>query len=122
MTLKPEPETEPVKGDEAAIGRAYRWSLVSFIFIIAAAGVALLVADRGSPPANSQHSKPLTNPIQTGAAAVPETLFHDITAQSGIRFTHVNGAYGDKLLPETMGGGCAFFDFDNDGHQDLLLV
>ena len=29
-----------------------------------------------------------------------------------------NGAYGDKLLPETMGGGCAFFDFDSDGDGD----
>jgi enediyne biosynthesis protein E4 len=35
---------------------------------------------------------------------------------------HFNGAYGDKLLPETMGGGTAFFDYDNDGDQDLLFV
>src|SRR5262249_52384276 len=35
---------------------------------------------------------------------------------------HFNGAYGDKLLPETMGGGVAFFDFDNDGDQDLLFI
>src|SRR5690606_26447520 len=37
-------------------------------------------------------------------------------------FVHENGAFGLKLLPETMGGGCAFFDFDSDGDQDLLLV
>ncbi|MEM7350308.1 MAG: CRTAC1 family protein, partial [Acidobacteriota bacterium] len=35
---------------------------------------------------------------------------------------HVNGGYGDKLLPETMGGGVAFFDFDEDGDEDLLFV
>ena len=35
---------------------------------------------------------------------------------------HTNGAVGDKLLPETMGSGCAFFDYDGDGDQDLLLV
>jgi len=48
--------------------------------------------------------------------------FLDITEQAGIRFTHVNGASGKKYLPETMGSGCAFFDFDSDGDQDILLV
>ncbi|HJS74963.1 MAG TPA: CRTAC1 family protein, partial [Vicinamibacteria bacterium] len=37
-------------------------------------------------------------------------------------FQHVNGAFGKKYLPETMGSGCAFFDFDSDGDQDILLV
>src|SRR5438477_10318344 len=53
---------------------------------------------------------------------IPLAKFTDITAEAGITFSHVNGAYGDKLLPETMGGGVAFFDFDNDGAQDLLFV
>jgi enediyne biosynthesis protein E4 len=35
---------------------------------------------------------------------------------------HVNGATGEKLLPETMGGGCAFLDYDSDGDQDILFV
>jgi hypothetical protein len=48
--------------------------------------------------------------------------FTDITREAGITFVHNNGAYGDKLLPETMGGGVAFFDYDNDGHQDLLFI
>ena len=48
--------------------------------------------------------------------------FVDVTEQAGIRFTHVNGASGKKYLPETMGSGCAFFDFDSDGDQDILLV
>jgi hypothetical protein len=48
--------------------------------------------------------------------------FTDITSQAGITFVHNNGAFGDKLLPETMGGGVAFFDFDNDGYQDLLFI
>ena len=48
--------------------------------------------------------------------------FHDVTAQAGIRFVHNNGAFGKKWLPETMGPGCAFIDYDNDGYPDILLV
>ena len=46
----------------------------------------------------------------------------DVTAQAGIRFRHNSGAYGGKLLPETLGSGCAFLDYDRDGWQDILLV
>ena len=48
--------------------------------------------------------------------------FRDITAQAGIHFVHNNGAFGKKYLPETMGPGCAFIDYDNDGWPDILLV
>jgi len=48
--------------------------------------------------------------------------FRDVTAQAGIHFTHTNGAFGKKWLPETMGPGCAFIDYDHDGYPDILLV
>ncbi len=48
--------------------------------------------------------------------------FRDITAQAGIHFTHNNGAFGKKWLPETMGPGCAFIDYDNDGYPDIVLI
>jgi len=48
--------------------------------------------------------------------------FTDITEQAGIDFVHVNGAFGERLMPETIGSGAAFFDYDRDGDQDLLLV
>jgi hypothetical protein len=67
-----------------------------------------------------------TSPIATvvgGAAPLPLGFkFVDVTAQAGIRFQHNSGAYGGKLLPETLGSGCAFLDYDNDGWQDILLV
>jgi len=52
----------------------------------------------------------------------PSFLLKDITKQAGIYFKHNSGAYGGKLLPETLGSGCAFLDYDADGWQDILLV
>lgn len=46
----------------------------------------------------------------------------DVTSSAGIHFRHNSGAYGGKLLPETLGPGCAFLDYDADGWQDILLV
>ncbi len=46
----------------------------------------------------------------------------DVTAQAGISFRHNSGAYGAKLLPETLGSGCAFLDYDHDGWLDILLI
>lgn len=52
----------------------------------------------------------------------PAIKFKNVTAEAGINFARESGARGEKLLPETMGSGCAFFDFDNDGDQDVLLI
>jgi hypothetical protein len=54
--------------------------------------------------------------------ASPPFRLVDVTRQAGIQFTHNNGAFGRKYLPETLGPGCAFLDYDNDGWQDILIV
>ena len=54
------------------------------------------------------------------ADALPE--FVEITDAAGIDFVHNTGAFGKKYLPETMGSGCAFTDYDNDGWIDIVLV
>jgi enediyne biosynthesis protein E4 len=46
----------------------------------------------------------------------------DVTTLAGIQFQHHSGAFGGKFLPETLGSGCAFLDYDADGWQDILLV
>jgi hypothetical protein len=48
--------------------------------------------------------------------------FQDVTAKAGIHFVHNNGAFGKKFLPETVGPGVAFIDYDNDGWPDIFLV
>jgi enediyne biosynthesis protein E4 len=58
-----------------------------------------------------------------GSSAHAQSIqFRDITARAGIHFVHNNGAFGKKYLPETMGPGCAFIDYDNDGWPDIVLV
>ena len=57
--------------------------------------------------------------------AAPQNLgfrLVDVTASSGLHFKHNNGAFGGKLLPETLGPGCAFIDYDVDGWQDIILI
>jgi hypothetical protein len=58
----------------------------------------------------------------TGTAASPGFRLADVTANAGIQFQHNSGAFGGKLLPETLGSGCAFLDYDGDGWQDIILI
>ncbi len=46
----------------------------------------------------------------------------DVTTEAGLRFVHVNGARGDKWMPETVGSGGGFLDYDGDGWLDIFLV
>ena len=121
----PNPCDEPDEElrDDAVIGRALRWSL-AILALGGCAAAALVVWNwyRREPPA--VHATVAIGPQvrDQPLETVPAVRFTDVTRTAGIDFVHYNGAYGEKLLPETMGSGCAFFDFDNDGHQDLLLV
>lgn len=113
------------RGD-VVIGTAFKWSLA---LLAAVALVAVIVL------AGRHLSRPAVETVTEDAVvdlgrllARPETpeppagLFTDITLAAGIDFVHENGARGERLLPETMGGGVAFFDYNNNGHQDLLFL
>jgi hypothetical protein len=60
-----------------------------------------------------------STPLSASGSA---TQFEDVTRAAGIHFVHNSGAFGKKWLPETMGSGVAFLDYDNDGWQDILFV
>lgn len=84
---------------------------------VASAAAAVPRLDRGAARAGADEG-PV--PVFQGPDAGLRLV--DVTARAGIAFTHHNGAYGGKLLPETMGSGCAFIDYDADGWPDILLV
>jgi hypothetical protein len=64
----------------------------------------------------------LSVPFTGSIASAQRTQFREVSAEAGIHFTHNNGAFGKKWLPETMGPGCAFIDYDNDGYEDILIA
>lgn len=59
------------------------------------------------------------NPIKANETAIS---FSDQTQEANIHFTHISGASDHRYLPETMGSGCLFFDYNNDGNLDIFLV
>ncbi len=80
-------------------------------FILSAAGMALGAA---FTPRRLFSAAPGPTPLGFS--------FADVTAAAGLQFQNNSGAFGGIFLPETLGSGCAFLDFDNDGWQDILLV
>jgi enediyne biosynthesis protein E4 len=116
-------EEEVAHLDERTVSRAFVWSGIVFVFIVGVAVAGILIAKRNKPKQEAKMTQ-LTAPAaaQTKAVELPSVKFTDVTKEAGIDFVHFNAASPEKLLPETMGSGVAFFDFDNDGDQDLLFI
>jgi enediyne biosynthesis protein E4 len=101
--------------------RRAAWSLVvGFLIVLCVAGLFWINHKRAAT--RTAIGTPAPSADQAMLKEIPNARFTDVTIPAGIHFVHNNGAYGEKLLPETTGGGCAFFDFDNDGYQDILFV
>lgn len=118
----PEIEYEEVSHDDQVIGRAFRVSALVLVIVLAVGGGTYwwLNRPKAALPAQVIHTEA---PLAVAHDVVtPSVRFTEVGAASGIDFVHENGAEGEKLLPETMGGGSAFLDHDGDGDADLLFV
>ncbi len=119
-----EREEELVPADDAIIGHAFRWSLAVLGIGVVLVAAALYFARREPEVTPVVARAPVEAPrrLDQHQPELPAVRFSDATHDAGIGFVHTSGAAGEKLLPETMGSGLAFFDYDGDGDQDLLLV
>jgi enediyne biosynthesis protein E4 len=109
--------------DDAIIGKALTGSIVVLGLVgVIVGGIALAVYFRKPVVEDRKTEIALPQKRAVEQVSLPKIPMADITAEAGIDWKHVNGMEGEKLLPETMGGGVAVFDFDRDGDNDLLFV
>lgn len=115
---------EEVPEDDTIIGQAFRWSLIVLCVVATlVGGMWLVLRQEAAAPLVVDATPVMPRHIAEAIDVVPPAVrFSNVTRTVGVDFMHVNGAYGERLLPETMGGGVAFLDYDNDGRQDLLFV
>lgn len=111
--------------DDQIIATAFKWSLAVILIVVVAAAIFFGARRLLQQPAADPDDAELIAPQALDPASQqnpPSVQFTDITAAAGITHSHRSGAYGERMLPETMGGGVAFLDYNNDQAIDLLFV
>jgi hypothetical protein len=106
-------------------GRELR--VIVILLLLLTASRLLTSAQQPTPtPPQTGRSYDTTNlpktPPSPGPQAKSPVLFTDIRISSKIDFIHAGSPTSKKFLLETMGGGVAIFDFNNDGRMDLFFT
>ena len=114
-----------VEQSDERVGRAFRWSLLIVGNLAATAFLGYQLF--GALPPDGPRKTPSRVIKRTWRSPIsldefPHVPFTDVTATAGLRFDHFSHLSGEHRMPENFGSGCAFFDFDNDGHQDIVLI
>lgn len=104
------------------LSSALKWSGVAVVLILLIVALGVIVSLQ-QPQQSDVEEQVIEAPRMTKVETeLPTIPFVEVTQSSGIDFEHENGAIGERLLPETMGGGVAIFDFDQDQDEDILFV
>ncbi len=111
---------------EAKINRAFRASgMIVLVMTVIGAGayfIARVPRSRVADPTPARGPAESASPREARAAELPPLPLRDIAAECGLLFARTNDSRGEKLLPETMGGGVGVLDADGDGDQDIVLI
>lgn len=111
-------DTNPASGGQKSI-----FYLVGLIGLCALAAAGFFLVSYLFRAKEAYVPPPPPPPVKEREAfPVPKVVFTNVTDSAGLAFTHYNGSAGNKLLPETMGGGVCVIDYDGDGLQDILFV
>lgn len=109
--------------NDAVIANALRTSLIVLMLMgIPVIGVLVYLNLRKGKAESTEVEVTLPEVRTSSEQTVPQVTMVDVTQSSGVDFVHQSGRTGEKLLPETMGGGVAVLDYNSDGHQDLMFT
>lgn len=115
------PTTE-VPVDDSVIGRMFKRSVLVILAVVILGGLGYVLFSKKDEKPIDKVTDTRPPDVRQIKVELPSVPFSDVTSSAGITFVHENGATGEKLLPESMGGGCAILDYNNDGRPDLLFV